>query len=83
MHFSLTEYTNENDEPLVSKTAEIINTGDGNYGAIATLTPSDTLELDGKYIYQFTVIDSHGNAHSERGFAYINKNTNKQVLRNL
>lgn len=85
-NFSLINFVNKNGEPLVSKQMTIRAESDDE-GAIqniltVTLTPSDTVKLAGKYIYQITIKDVSGEVDiPNQGTIHIVNNINKSFVR--
>ena len=85
-NFSLINFVNKNGEPLVSKQMTIRAESDDE-GAIqniltVTLTPSDTVKLAGKYVYQITIKDVSGEVDiPNQGTLHIVNNINKSFVR--
>jgi len=81
-NFSVVDYSDQTGDPLISKTVgfkigieEVMNV------ASVDLAPGDTLQLDGKYIYQLTIKDTYGEAEiPNQGFLLITHNINKGFL---
>ena len=59
--FALIHYANKNSAPLLVKEAEL-KIGDNGFLNIASihLSPSDTVGLYGRFVYQITINDSEG-----------------------
>ena len=85
-NFSLINFVNKNGEPLVSKQMTVRAESDDE-GAIqniltVTLTPSDTVKLAGKYVYQITIKDVSGEVDiPNQGTIHIVNNINKSFVR--
>lgn len=85
-NFSLINFVNKNGEPLVSKQMTIRAESDDE-GSIqniltVTLTPSDTVKLAGKYVYQITIKDVSGEVDiPNQGTIHIVNNINKSFVR--
>lgn len=85
-NFSLINFVNKNGEPLVSKQMTIRAESDDE-GAIqniltVTLTPSDTVKLAGKYVYQITIKYVSGEVDiPNQGTIHIVNNINKSFVR--
>lgn len=85
-NFALMDYSDQNaDEPLVSKalTFEIGEEGSTvKNAARVNLSPSDTVDLHGYYIYQITIVDVDGEAEIPgQGRIYIAHNINSGFLK--
>ena len=84
-NFSLVNYVNKHGAPLVSKTMTV-EKEDDEPGTIANilrviLTPSDTVELEGKFIYQITIMDDDGEVEPPfQGIMRIANNINKKFV---
>lgn len=72
--FSVSEYINEGD-PIVSKAGTV-----AAEKVTAELTSEESANMNGKYIYQFTVIDQDGPTYCARGLLTVWKNINPDVL---
>lgn len=84
-NFAVVDYSDQTGEPLISKPLEFL-IGDDETGiknvASVDLTPNDTLDLDGKYIYQITIKDVDGEAEiPNQGFLWITHNINGGFLK--
>ena len=77
--FSLSDYVNS-DNPIVSKEANVVLYNDSYSMAKAELTPAETKDLKGKYIYQFTIVDQDSPAYCARGLVTIYRNIDKNAL---
>ena len=83
--FSVVDYSDKTGDPLINKPLKF-SIGDDETGAknIASvdLLPSDTLGLEGKYIYQITIKDIDGEAEiPNHGILLISRNINESFLR--
>lgn len=81
--FSVIEFNNRFGEPLISKKCTLSDAvGDGNMStATVTLSPSETYQLSGKFIYQVTVQGSDGETELPgQGIIYINENIDKALI---
>ena len=82
--FSLIDYS-DNDEdstPIFTKSISFLS-GDSNAKNIAyvSLEPSDTMRLNGKYIYQISIKDPDGVIEiPNQGIFYIYNNINKSFV---
>ena len=82
-NFAVINYSNKHGTPEISKPVEF-QRGDSGVINLATveLTPSDTLDLFGKYIYQLTIKDIDGNIEiPNQGILLISKNINEAYIR--
>jgi len=88
-NFAVVNYINKNGAPLISKSMEVAQGEDTGEGVVdnilkVTLTPSDTMNLNGKYIYQITVKDTAGQVDiPNQGIMRIINNINKQILNTI
>ena len=85
-NFSVVDYSDQTGEPLISKPLTSSLGDDDEHGvkniASVDLKPSDTLGLDGKYIYQITIKDIDGEAEiPNQGFLLITHNINESFLK--
>ena len=81
-NFSVVDYSDQTGEPVISKivTFKIGIEGVMNVASV-DLAPSDTLHLDGKYIYQLTIKDIYEEAEiPNQGLLMIAHNINKSFL---
>lgn len=76
-NFSLINYVNNNGTPLISKSMSY----SGNVLSV-TISPKETVNLNGKYIYQITIKDQVGSSVEipDQGIAYIANNINKNFI---
>lgn len=84
-NFSVVDYSNPNDDPLIDKSLTF-SVGDDETGikniASVDLSPSDTLDMQGKYIYQIQIRDIDGEAEiPNQGIMQITHNINTTFLR--
>lgn len=80
--FALIDYSDKDGEPILTKRIEFASEGSGvsNIGML-TLEPEDTLNLDGKYIYQLSIRDPDGNVDiPDKGIFYISNNIHKSFV---
>lgn len=88
-NFAVVDYSDQTGDPLISKSLYFIVDPDADdsetavkHIACVDLTPSDTLGLDGKYIYQITIKDIDGEAEiPNQGFFQITHNINESFLK--
>ena len=67
----------------MNKSMDVLENGDGSAFNILSvdLTPKETYELSGKYIYQITIRDVNGNVEiPKQGLMYITNNINKSFI---
>lgn len=79
-NFTIISYVNKNGTPLVSKGMEIgINEDETHYNVVrVSLTPADTVDLFGKFVYQITLKDVEGNTDIPfQGIMQIHNNIDK------
>lgn len=80
VYFSLSSFLNDSTEPIVSKVVDPIKNDEGAaYTVIGQLTPEETVNLCGKYEYQFTFVDPSGNRFIGKGFCFIGSNSNRNI----
>lgn len=83
-NFSIVSFTNKKGAPILTKSMEAIYNDDvtANNVLTVTLTPSDTVDLCGKYIYQIIIRDVNGDIEiPKQGILYITNNINKNFIR--
>ena len=69
-NFSVVDFTNKKGSPILNKSMDVLD-----------LTPKETYELSGKYIYQITIRDVNGNVEiPKQGLMYITNNINKSFI---
>jgi hypothetical protein len=79
--FSLINYVNKTGAPIISKSVDKISEDDSDCHTISvTLTPSETVDCVGKFIYQITINDEYGNSDQMQGVIYIHKNIDKSRI---
>lgn len=81
--FSLVDYTNKEGEPVLSKKCTLREGPEEGVNSVAVteLTPQETYNLVGKFIYQLTV--QAGNGETEipgQGIMYINVNIDRRLV---
>ena len=82
-NFSIVDFRNKAGTPLLTKTMNVLENADGSSFNVLSvdLTPSETYELSGKYIYQITIRDVNGNVEiPKQGLMYITNNINKGFI---
>lgn len=80
--FALIDYSEKDGEPILVKDIEFATEDEGmsNVG-FTTLEPNDTINLDGKYVYQLTIKDPEGNVDiPDKGIIYISNNIHKDFI---
>ena len=80
--FALIDYSHKDEDPILIKPVEFI-VGDEGLVNIASLElePKDTINLDGKYIYQLSIKDPEGNLEiPNQGLLYISNNIHKSFV---
>lgn len=81
-NFAIVDYVNRFGEPYLTKPINIIQSDTGVFSVLeVTLSPSETINLSGKYIYQLSISDSSGNiAIPKHGIIYILNNIDKKFV---
>ena len=82
-NLAVIEYDDKTGDALLSKDLTFTSENDdGVYNiASATLSPSDTLDWDGKYVYQLTIVDASGSAEiPNKGIMLVSNNINPSFL---
>lgn len=83
-NFAILDYSDQDaEEPLVSKDLSFQADGSDDVinSATVELQPSDTIELQGRYIYQITIVDQFGNSEiPNQGIMFIAHNINSRYL---
>ena len=84
-NFSIIHYSNKNGTPVISKTVSTTADTDGKYSIVkVTLTSSETVALNGQYIYQITIVDIDKEAEiPNQGIMHITSNINKSYITSL
>ena len=79
--FAVTDFINQDSEPILTKVCTIITPQD-EYPAVLNcrLTPDDTIDLGGKYIYQITVMDIDDSVAILKGDMLIDRNCDREAL---
>ncbi len=82
-NFAVINYSNRYGQPYISKIVPIEQSETGQYSVInIELSPDETVDLSGKFIYQITVKDGSGNvAIPKHGIIYIIKNINTDFIK--
>lgn len=82
-NFSIINFVNKNGVPVVSKTMTVRMDKDETFYNIlsVSLTPRDTVDLFGKFVYQITIKDIDNNVDLQQGVIYIHNNINKDFTR--
>lgn len=83
-NFSIVSFRNKKGTPILSKQMTPIFNNDGTSDNVLTVTlqPGETVDLDGKYIYQIIIKDINGDAEiPKQGILYITNNINKAFVR--
>lgn len=81
--FSIVSFTNKSGAPIRRKDMTVRENQDGtSLNVLAVeLTPEDTYQLSGKYIYQISIKDVSGNIEiPKQGLMYIINNINKGFI---
>ena len=82
-NFALVNFVNKSGDPLVEKEMEVcVDNDEGTANILkVVLSPKDTVSLNGKYIYQITIVDIEGAVDiPDQGIAYISKNINHACI---
>ena len=75
------DFVNHRSAPSLRKEVVIQMDSEENYcEAVVVLSPGDTLNLFGKFIYQITIKDSVGNVAALKGVMRISENINKTFV---
>ena len=82
-NFSIVSYNNKTGAPRVSKEMTVAQGADSTSNVLkVTLSPSDTVDLSGKFIYQITIRDAGGDVEiPKQGIMNIINNINKPFTR--
>ena len=83
-NFSIVSFTNKLGTPILTKQMESIFNNEGTYDNVLTVTlsPIETVDLSGKYIYQIIIRDIDGDVEiPKQGILYITNNINKNFIR--
>ena len=81
--FAVVSFTNRRGAPILKKSMTVIANEDNTVDNVLTVTiPSeDTVNLDGKYIYQISIKDMDGDTDIPRqGILYIANNIDKKFI---
>lgn len=82
--FALVDFSNKTGAPLVSKDMEVqAGKTQAYYNIVCvSLSPEDTVDLFGKYVYQITLRDADGNIDiPHQGIAMIYNNIDKAFIK--
>ncbi len=84
-NFSIINFVNKHGAPIFSKQMQILLGNDKNERVQnilkVILRPLDTVDLEGKFIYQISIRDITGETEVPQGILYIFNNINKQFVR--
>lgn len=81
IELAVVDFVNPKSAAKLLKSVEIQSDSTGRYcDAVVVLSPTDTLNLSGKYIYQLTIKDPLGNIAAPRGLMYIAENVDKSFI---
>lgn len=85
VNFSICDYSYKTGAPLLSLTPTLIADENGVADMLyITITPEDTLNLFGKYIYQITIVDISGRVEiPNQGIMNITKNINTGFISSI
>lgn len=83
-NLAVVEFVNRDMSPVLTQETPVSIGANGKACNVAfALSPSDTKDLDGKYIYQITISDGNGNvAIPSQGIMVIAKNIHKAAIAN-
>ena len=81
-NFAVTPYLNATAQPYISKDFNISISDDGLTNiVIVTLTPQETVNMEGRYEYQLTIKDSKGNVSiPHKGIMQVYRNINQSAI---
>lgn len=82
-NFSIVDFRNKSGSPILTKSMNVLENADGSSFNVLSveLSPMETYELSGKYIYQITIRDVNGNMEiPKQGLMYITNNINKGFI---
>ena len=83
-NFAIVSFTNKMGTPILTKPMEGAFNDEGTISNVLTVTlePSETVGLNGKYIYQIQIRDIDGDVEiPKQGILYITNNINKGFIR--
>ena len=83
-NFAIVSFTNKMGTPILTKPMEGAFNDEGTINNVLTVTlePSETVGLNGKYIYQIQIRDIDGDVEiPKQGILYITNNINKNFIR--
>ena len=83
-NFAIVSFTNKMGTPILTKPMEGDFNDEGTINNVLTVTlePSETVGLNGKYIYQIQIRDIDGDVEiPKQGILYITNNINKGFIR--
>ncbi len=82
-NFSIVDFRNKKGAPILAKTMDVLENTDRSAFNIlyVELTPQETYDLSGKFIYQITIKDVGGKVEiPKQGLLYITNNINKSFI---
>lgn len=81
-HLAIVDFVNCHSAPVLAKELQITQDGDGLYCVVTIpLSPSETVNLSGKHIYQITVKDVNGNTSiPQKGIMHISYNIDRSFI---
>lgn len=81
-HFAIAEFVNADSNPRVAKDLPISEDADGACCVVTILlSPTETVNLAGKYLYQITIKDASGNTSiPQKGIMHIGCNIDKSFI---
>lgn len=78
---AVVDFINQDSQNRLLKSATITNDENGNTCFVTvSLSPSDTVSMSGKYLYQLTIKDAKGNITAPRGIMRVYKNIDRDFL---
>lgn len=83
-NFAIVSFTNRMGKPILTKPMEGTFNNEGTIDNVLTVTlePSETVDLNGKFIYQIQIRDIDGDVEiPKQGILYITNNINKNFIR--
>ena len=83
-NFAIVSFTNKMGTPILTKPMEGAFNDEGTINNVLTVTlePSETVGLNGKYIYQIQIRDIDGDVEiPKQGILFTTNNTNKVFIR--
>ena len=87
-NFAIINYINKNSQPAIAKQMSISESGEADSDGFVqniftvTISPEDTVDLAGKFIYQITIKDSGGDVEiPNQGIMFISNNIHKSYIK--